>query len=73
MAGQRNFSYMLAAAVVRADIYKFGFYLLSSTLYFQLGICTGQTSIEFPAFANTQRCASPKTGISFQNSNIKEY
>jgi len=31
-----------AAAAARADIYKFGFLLLTSTLYFQLGICTGQ-------------------------------
>jgi len=54
-AGQCNISYVQAAAVVRADEFQFGFYLLTSTLYFQLRICTGRTSNEFPAFANTQR------------------
>ncbi len=46
---------MQASAVVPADEFQFGFLLLTSTLYFQLSICTGQTSNEFPAFANTQR------------------
>ncbi len=36
-AEQGNISYVLLSAMVRADIYKFGFKLLTSTLYFQLG------------------------------------
>jgi len=30
-----------ASAAVRADEFQFGFLLLTSTLYFQFGICTG--------------------------------
>jgi len=44
-----------ASAAVLANEFQFGFWVLTSTLYFQLGICTGQTSNELPAFANTQR------------------
>ena len=36
-AGQCNISYVQASTAVRADSYKFGFQLLTSTLYFQMG------------------------------------
>jgi len=55
-AGHCNISNLQASAAVPADEFQFGFLLLTSTLYFQLSICTGLTSNEFPAFANTQRC-----------------
>lgn len=35
------FSICNAASIVRDDIYKFGFSLLTSTLYFQMDICIG--------------------------------
>ena len=41
---------MQASAVVPADIYKFDFLLLTSTLYFQLAFVPGWTSNEFHAF-----------------------
>ena len=41
---------------------------LTSTLYFQLGICTGQTSSEFPTFINTQRYLQ-----FYQTTNDKKY
>ena len=41
---------------------------LTSTKYFQMGICTGQTSNEFPAFANTQTEGSVKV---VKNDNVK--
>lgn len=37
------------------------FLFLTSILYFQLSICTGQTSNEFPAFANTRTLYAIKT------------
>jgi len=47
-AEQCNISYVQALAAVRADEFQFSFLLLTSTLYFQLGICTGQDKQCFP-------------------------
>jgi len=52
-AGQCNINNVLLSAVVRADIYKFGFLLLTSTLYFQLGSGSGLDVIKYPTCSNT--------------------
>ena len=65
-AGQSNISYLQASAEVPADEFQLGFYLLSSTLYFQSAFVPGRTSNESPAFANTRPLAVIWTDLTTQ-------
>jgi hypothetical protein len=45
------------STLVRADKFQFGFLLLTSTLYFQLGSSSGLDIIKYPTCSNTWQLA----------------
>ena len=52
-AGRLNFGCLHRCTLVRADEFQFGFLLLTSTLYFQLGSGSGLDVIKYPTCSNT--------------------
>lgn len=52
-AGRCNFGCLHRCTFVRSDEFQFGFLLLTSTLYFQLGSGSGLDVIKYPTCSNT--------------------
>jgi len=65
-AGRWNFGCLHRCTFVRADDFQFGFLLLTSTLYFQLGSSSGLDIIKYPTCSNT--CPFLQTPSSFLSS-----
>lgn len=60
-AGRCNLGCLHRCTFVPADEYLFGFLLLTSTLYFQLGSGSGLDIIKYPTCSNTCSLAATKT------------